>query len=90
MAVNSPAEHQKADRQTVLAPLEGVRVLNLGGIWAGRVASMLLADQGADVIDINKPGGTDVPARALLSRGKRELELDLASESGRGRAVRLA
>ncbi|MGY3489536.1 crotonobetainyl-CoA:carnitine CoA-transferase CaiB-like acyl-CoA transferase [Bradyrhizobium sp. USDA 4011] len=90
MAVKSLGEHQKADRQTVLAPLEGVRVLNLGGIWAGRVTSMLLADQGADVIDINKPAGADVPARALLSRGKRELELDLASESGRGHALRLA
>jgi len=35
------------------APLAGVHVLNLGGIWAGRAAAMLLADQGTEVIEIN-------------------------------------
>ena len=38
-----------------VAPLEGVRVLNLGGGWAGRVAAMLLADQGAEVLEIKRP-----------------------------------
>jgi crotonobetainyl-CoA:carnitine CoA-transferase CaiB-like acyl-CoA transferase len=72
------------------APLAGVRVLSLGGIWAGRLASMLLADQGAEVIEINNPAATPSSPRALLSRGKHEIGLDLASENGRREAKRLA
>lgn len=62
--------------QPPVAPLSGVRVLNLGGIWAGRVASMLLADQGAEVIEINRPGKLVTLEDALLSRGKTVVELD--------------
>ncbi|NPC59322.1 CoA transferase [Caenimonas soli] len=65
------------------APLEGVRVLNLGGIWAGRVAAMLLADQGAEVIEINRPGRPPQKEDALLSRGKQTLTLDLKADAGR-------
>jgi crotonobetainyl-CoA:carnitine CoA-transferase CaiB-like acyl-CoA transferase len=71
-------------------PLEGVRVLSLGGVWAGRLASLLLADQGAEVIEINRPSDRPTPARSLLSRGKREIELDLKSESGQRAARDLA
>ena len=42
--------------QPVETPLSGVRVMNLGTGWAGRVAAMLLADQGADVVEIIRPG----------------------------------
>src|SRR5260221_6316407 len=71
-------------------PLAGVRVLSLGGIWAGRLASMLLADQGAEVIEINNPADTALLSRALLSRGKHEIGLDLTSEVGQREARRLA
>jgi crotonobetainyl-CoA:carnitine CoA-transferase CaiB-like acyl-CoA transferase len=72
------------------APMQGVRVLNLGGIWAGRVAAMLLADQGADVIEINRPGRTALPEEVMLARGKRSLTLDLASAAGYEAAFALA
>ena len=45
-----------ADAPDRAAPLAAVRVLNLGTRWPGRVAAMLLADQGADVVEIVRPG----------------------------------
>jgi len=71
-------------------PLAGVRVLNLGGVWAGRVASMLLADQGAEVLEINAPQRRATLDEAMLGRGKKSLVLDLTSESGQRRALCLA
>ncbi|MPZ23067.1 MAG: hypothetical protein GEU28_05880 [Dehalococcoidia bacterium] len=46
-----------------MLPLEGLRVLDLSEEIAGPYASMLLAEQGADVIKLEKPSGD--PARAL-------------------------
>jgi crotonobetainyl-CoA:carnitine CoA-transferase CaiB-like acyl-CoA transferase len=72
------------------APMRGVRVLNLGGVWAGRLAAMLLADQGAEVIEINAPGRVPHPEDELLARGKRLLTLDLSGAAGREAARDLA
>jgi len=52
------------------------RVLSLGGRWAGRVAAMLLADQGADVVEIERPGRAGQLEDALLARGKTVRQLD--------------
>ena len=65
------------------APLAGVRVLNLGTRWPGRVAAMLLADQGADVVEIVRPGRESHAVDPLLDRGKRLVELDLKNEAAR-------
>jgi hypothetical protein len=67
-------------------PLEGVRVLNLGGGWAGRVAAMLLADQGADVMEIERPGRESQLEDALLGRGKALASLNLKDIDGQERA----
>jgi crotonobetainyl-CoA:carnitine CoA-transferase CaiB-like acyl-CoA transferase len=75
---------------SVTHPLGNIRVLNLGGIWAGRVASMLLADQGAEVIEINRPGRIAGIEEAHLGRGKRSLSIDLKSEAGQREARSLA
>lgn len=75
---------------TVEAPLDGVRVIGLGGAWAGRVAGMLMADQGADVIDVRRPDQAAHPVDPLLDRGKRVVTLDLKSDDGRAHATRLA
>ncbi|MEC5406497.1 CoA transferase [Paraburkholderia sp. MPAMCS5] len=71
-------------------PLQGVRVLNLGGVWAGRVASMLLADQGAEVIEINHPDREDKLEDAALGRGKVAVSLDLKTSDDRHAALSLA
>lgn len=71
-------------------PLEGVRVLNLGGIWAGRVASMLLADQGAEVIEVNHPDREDALHDASLGRGKVALSANLKDPADQSRILHLA
>ena len=59
--------------------LEGVRVIDFGQYIAGPLAGMLLADQGADVIRVDPPGGPmwDTPANATWNRGKRSIILNL-------------
>ena len=72
-----------ASGQERAAPLASVRVLNLGTRWPGRVAAMLLADQGADVVEIVRPGRAAHAVDPLLDRGKRLVEVDLKDEAAR-------
>jgi crotonobetainyl-CoA:carnitine CoA-transferase CaiB-like acyl-CoA transferase len=59
--------------------LTGIRVIDFGQYIAGPLTGMLLADQGADVIHVDPPGGPvwDTPANATWNRGKRSISLDL-------------
>lgn len=63
-------------------PLAGIRVVELGGIGPGPHAGMMLADLGADVVRVRRPGGLQMPAENvdLLHRGKRVVDLDLKSD----------
>src|ERR1700678_3709302 len=65
-------------------PLAGVRVIELGGIGPGPHAGMVLADLGADVVRVRRPGGLQMPSedRDLLHRGKRIVDLDVKTEPG--------
>src|SRR3982750_1031209 len=60
-------------------PLRGLKVVELAGIGPGPHACMLLADLGADVIRIDRPGGQMFAGgRAdLLNRGRPSVALDL-------------
>lgn len=65
---------------------EGLRILDLTTGPAGGLASMILADFGADVVKVERPGGD--PYRTLAAapmwlRGKRSVELDLKTRLGR-------
>jgi len=63
-------------------PLAGVRVVELGGIGPGPHAAMVLADLGADVVRVRRPGGLQMPAEDvdLMHRGKRLVDLDLKKD----------
>jgi crotonobetainyl-CoA:carnitine CoA-transferase CaiB-like acyl-CoA transferase len=72
----------------VKPPLAGVRLLSLAEQYPGPYATMMLADLGADVINVERPAGGD-PTRAFpgfwesLARGKRSVALDLKTAGGR-------
>ena len=65
-----------------MGPLAGVRVVELGGIGPGPHAAMILADLGADVVRVRRPGGMQMPAENvdLMHRGKRAVDLDVKNE----------
>jgi crotonobetainyl-CoA:carnitine CoA-transferase CaiB-like acyl-CoA transferase len=71
--------------------LEGTRVIDFGQYIAGPMAAMLLADQGADVVRVEPPGGPrfDRPANATWNRGKRNVVLDLKDPGDLAVAKRL-
>ncbi len=71
--------------------LAGVRVVEFGEYIPGPLAGMLLADQGAEVIHVDPPGGPrwDTPANAVFHRGKQRLTLDLRAPSDLAVAQRL-
>jgi alpha-methylacyl-CoA racemase len=60
-------------------PLRGLKVVELAGIGPGPHACMILADLGADVIRIDRPGGQLLTGGAhdLLNRGRPSVALDL-------------
>lgn len=71
-------------------PMAGVRVVDLSAVVSGPMAAGMLADQGADVIKVEPPGGDmsrrvgpakgDISALFMaINRGKRSIELDLKS-----------
>ena len=75
-------------------PLTGVRVLDLGTVYAAPITAMLLGDYGADVLKVEHPRGD--PARThgaskdghglwwkVISRNKRTVTLDLGRDEGR-------
>jgi formyl-CoA transferase len=85
------------------APLAGVRVLDLSRVLAGPYCSMVMADLGADVVKVERPGGGD-PTRAwgppfrdgesayylCVNRGKRSITVDLGDPAGLEVVRRLA
>jgi alpha-methylacyl-CoA racemase len=60
-------------------PLRGLRVVEIAGIGPGPHACMILADLGADVIRIDRPGGQPLTGgpHDLLNRGRPSVALDL-------------
>lgn len=62
-----------------MGALDGIRVIDFGQWVAGPLCGMLLADQGADVVRVERPGGPawDTPANRTWNRGKRSITLDL-------------
>ena len=83
------------------APLAGVRIIDLTSNMSGPLATMVLADQGADVIKVEPPAGDAIRSVgtghggmsayfANNNRGKRSIAIDLSTEAGRDIVRRLA
>ncbi len=77
-----------------MGPLAGLRVIELASIGPGPMCAMLLADQGADVIRIDRvePSGLGVtldPKFDVTARSRRSVALDLKQPAGRDAALRL-
>ncbi|WP_420036791.1 CaiB/BaiF CoA transferase family protein [Streptomyces sp. cg28] len=73
-------------------PLTGVRVVELAGIGPGPFAAMLLADLGADVVRVDRPGGGGLaitPEYDITNRNKRSVVVDLKAEDGAERVLGL-
>ena len=95
--VSNPRVSRAAGNDTgAPQPLDGVKILDFSQIVMGPVATQLLADHGAEVLKIERPGIGDLfrravvdpdagdhPAFGALNRNKRSLALDLRSRAGR-------
>jgi alpha-methylacyl-CoA racemase len=77
-----------------MGPLKGVKVIELAGIGPGPMCAMLLADLGATVLRIDRPGATDLNLNRplkynLLLRSRETLAVDLKNPAGRDLVLRL-
>ncbi|HEY0903927.1 MAG TPA: CaiB/BaiF CoA-transferase family protein [Marmoricola sp.] len=72
-------------------PLSGVKVVEIAGIGPGPHACMLLADLGADVIRVERPGGQLLTGGShdLLNRGRPSVALDLKNPAAVETVLRL-
>src|SRR5258706_15539066 len=85
-SAGAPKAGRKCDS---MRPLEGIRVIDFSTLLPGPLATLLLAEAGAEVIKIERPGDGDEMRRfepklgadgvnfALLNRGKRSIAIDL-------------
>lgn len=77
-----------------MGPLDGITIIEIVGLGPAPFAAMLLADMGANVIRIDRPGGGtfgghDKPQLDLLNRGKRSVCVNLKTEEGVETVLRL-
>jgi crotonobetainyl-CoA:carnitine CoA-transferase CaiB-like acyl-CoA transferase len=85
-------------KETIMRPLEGMRVIDLTHVLAGPFATHQLCMMGAEVIKIEKPGEGDqtrglalrpemkglAPGFVALNSGKRSVVVDIKTDEGRG------
>lgn len=74
-----------SDTNTSHGPLHGLKVIELAGIGPGPYAAMLLADMGAEVVRVERPGppASGVPAEQdVLRRNRRSIVVDLQHPDG--------
>lgn len=71
-------------------PLTGVRIVELAGLGPAPHACMVLADLGADVLRIDRPGGSiGLTSPDLLTRSRRSVAVDLKHPAGPETVLRL-
>jgi len=95
------SDDDKRQEISKVLPLQDIRVLDFSTLLPGPLASLILAEAGAEVIKVERPGGEDMrgyPPQldgtgggfALLNRGKRSLEVDLRAPGAARRLLDLA
>jgi alpha-methylacyl-CoA racemase len=77
-----------------MGPLKGLTIIEIAGIGPGPFAAMLLADMGAEVIRVERPGGSVFaaahnPKLDFLNRNKRCISVNLKSADGIDTVLRL-
>ena len=70
-------------------PLHGLKIVEMAGLGPGPFAAMMLADHGAEVIRVERPGNLSVP-NDPLTRSRRSLAVNLKTDEGVGVVRRLA
>ena len=69
-------------------PLDGLRIIEFAGLGPGPFACMMLADHGAEVIRIERPGGTQGGPESdastdILLRSRKRIAIDMKTDSGK-------
>ncbi|MEV6304161.1 CoA transferase [Actinoplanes sp. NPDC051861] len=94
VTVTGAREFFSEAREGSAGPLAGVRVLGVTKVWSGPMATCLLGDLGADVVDVELPYGRDgdvppvIPGTGLswfretVHRNKRSVGIDLREPAG--------
>ena len=83
-----------------MPPLAGIKVVDFSTLLPGPLASLILAEAGAEVVKVERPGGDELRGYeprfgaagagfALLNRGKRSIALDLKANGARERLMPL-
>lgn len=85
----------KSQTQSPMPPLSGIKIVEFEGIGPGPLAGFMLAQMGADVTVVGRPGAGALPDELtakddpLLSRGKSRVTLNLKHEEDRAQAMDL-
>jgi alpha-methylacyl-CoA racemase len=77
-----------------MGPLSGIKVIEFEAIGPGPFCGMMLADMGADVLVVDRPGSSDLGLNRerwydVMMRGRRSVTLDMKSKSGAEAALEL-
>ncbi|OPC79987.1 carnitine dehydratase [Embleya scabrispora] len=72
-----------------MGALDGVKVVELAGIGPGPFVGMMLADAGAGVVRVDRPGGASMPSMAVGRGRLGTIEADLKDPAARDAVLRL-
>jgi len=72
------------EEEAIMGPLNGIKILEVGGIGPGPFCGMMLSDMGADIIRIERKGGLSLtePKYDILTRNRRSISLNLRNPDG--------
>ncbi len=67
-----------------MGPLNGVKIIEVGGIGPGPFCGMMLSDMGADIVRVERKGGLALsdPKYDLLTRNRKSISINLRTPEG--------